>query len=138
MQRIDLREVSPAGHELSHATVDGLADRVSLRDIIRTRIDAEVAAYNRDPGTVFVGMVQPEDAIRYSDGFRMRTPRLLDGEQLLTAVEEAVSAGVVHFIVGERTVDGDGDGLDTMVDVAATPLITTVMQRPIVARAPID
>ncbi len=136
MPRIDMREVSPAGHELSRATVEGLAGEASLRDIIRTRIDTEVAAYNRDPGAVYVGMVQPEDAVRYSDGFRMRTPRRLDGAQLFTAVEEAVSAGVVHFVVGELSVDGRGDGLDTIVDVAATPSITTVMQRPIVARAP--
>lgn len=138
MQHVDMREVSPAGHELSRATVEGLAGETSLRDIIRARIDTEVAAYNRDPGTVYVGMVQPEDAIRHSDGFRMRTPRLLDGDQLLTAVEEAVSAGVVRFIVDERTVDGSGDGLGTMLDIADTQLITTVMQRPIVARAPDD
>jgi len=138
MQRIDMREVSPAGHELSRATVEMPAGATSLRDIIRARIDAEVAAYNRDPGTVYVGMVQPEDAIRYSGGFRMRTPRLLDGEQLLTAVEEAVGAGVVHFVVDDRTIDNRGGGLDTMVDATVTQRITTVMQRPIVARAPAD
>jgi hypothetical protein len=132
MRRIDMREVSPAGHELSRATVEGLAGEPSLRDVIRARINAEVAAYNRDPGIVFVGMVQPEDAIRYSDGFRLRTPRTLDGDRLLTAVEEAVSAGVVRFVVGDRTLDD----LGAVIDLETTALITTVMQRPIVARAP--
>lgn len=134
MPRIDMREVSPAGHELSRGAVEGLTGEASLRDIIRARIDAEVAAYNRDPGTVYVGMVQPEDAIRHSDGFRMRTPRPLDGGQLLTAVEEAVSAGVVHFVVDDRAVDD----LGAVIDVGETDLITTVMRRPIVARAPSD
>ena len=134
MPRIDLREVSPAGHELSRGTVEGLAGEASLREILRARIDAEVAAYNRDPGSVYVGMVQPEDAIRHSDGFRMRTPRPLDGDQLLTAVEEAVSAGVVHFVVDDRTIND----LGAVVAVGETRLITTVMQRPIVARAPRD
>ena len=134
MPRIDMREVSPAGHELSRGTVEGLTGEASLRDIIRARIDTEVAAYNRDPGTVYVGMVQPEDAIRHSDGFRMRTPRPLDGDQLLTAVEEAVSAGVVRFLVDDRAVDD----LDARFDVGETERITTVMRRPIVARAPND
>jgi hypothetical protein len=134
MQRINLREVSPAGHELSRATVEGLVGEMSVRDIIRARINAEVAAYNQDPGTIYVGMVQPEDAIRHSDGFRMRTPRPLDAEQLLTAVEEAVGAGVVSFIIGDRTVDD----LDVVIDLGTTASITTVMRRPIVARVPAD
>lgn len=134
MSRIDMREVSPAGHELSRGAVEGLTGEASLRDIIRARIDTEVAAYNRDPGTVYVGMVQPEDAIRHSDGFRMRSPRPLDGDQLLTAVDEAVSAGVVSFIIDERTVDD----LDAVLDLGTTESITTVMSRPIVARAATD
>ncbi len=134
MPHIDMREVSPAGHELSRGTVEGLAGEAPLRDIIRARIDTEVAAYNQAPGIVYVGMVQPEDAIRHSDGFRMRTPRPLDGDQLFTAVEEAVSAGVVHFLADERALDD----LDAVIDPGTTELITTVMQRPIVARAPTD
>lgn len=125
-----MRDVSPGGHALSGATVTGLPDRATLREILHRRVHAEVDAYNAEPGTVYVGLVQPEDAVRYSDGFRMRAPRQLDAAHLLTAVEEAVGAGIVVFHLGEdRTSD-----LDHEVDVNATDEIVTELRRPIVAR----
>ena len=131
MATIEMRDVSPGGHLLSGATVEGLPDRASLRDILATRVHAEVAAYNVEPGSRYQGLVQPEDAIRYSDGFRMPTPRPLDAEHLLLAVEEAVTAGVVLFRIGETTVSD----LDHEVVVADEASITTVLRRPIVARS---
>lgn len=132
MATIEMRDVSPGGHVLSGATVEDLPDRASLRDILATRVHAEVAAYNAEPGPTYRGLVQPEDAIRYSDGFRMPTPRPLDAEHLFVAIEEAVAAGVVLFRIGEMTVTD----LDHDVEVTDEELITTVLRRPIVARAP--
>ena len=132
MATIEMRDVSPGGHLLSQATVECLPDRAALRDILANRVDAEVAAYNADPGLHYRGLVQPEDAIRYSDGFRMRTPGPLDAQHLYRAVEEAVDAGVVVFHIGEVTVSN----LDHEVEVDDEHLITTVLRRPIVARTP--
>jgi hypothetical protein len=127
---VEMRDVSPGGHVLSGATVEDLPARTTLHRILELRVRAEVEAYNADPGTVYRGLVQPEDAIRYSDGFRMREPRPLDAEHLLTAVEEAVAAGVVAFRVGDATVTD----IDHEVDVEELGEITVVLRRPIVAR----
>lgn len=132
MATVEMQDISPGGHVLSHATVDGLPGRTRLRDVLAARIDAEVATYNADPGPIYVGLVQPEDAVRYSDGFRMRDPRPLDAAHLFLAVEEAVGAGVVVFRIGDETVDD----LDHEVAVDEVERITTVMRRPIVARGP--
>lgn len=132
MAKLEMRDVSPGGHALSGATVTDLPDRATLREILHRRVHAEVDAYNAEPGAVYVGLVQPEDAVRYSDGFRMRTPRPLDANHLLTAAEEAVAAGVVVFHVGDDRVSD----LDHEVDVAATAEIVTELRRPIVARQP--
>jgi hypothetical protein len=132
MATVEMEDVSPGGHVLSHATVAELPARAPLRDVLAARIDAEVATYNADPGPVYHGLVQPEDAVRYSDGFRMRAPRRLDAAHLLRAVEEAVAAGVVVFRVGDDTVVD----LDHEVAVDEVECITTVMRRPIVARGP--
>jgi hypothetical protein len=127
-----LRDVSRAGHELSRATLTQLPPVVTLRELVRRRVHAEVAVYNADPGPVYVGFVQPADAIRHSDGFRMRTPRPLDADRFVTAVEEAVAAGVLRFRVGDHEVAD----LDTEVTVADHAEITAVLERPVVARPP--
>lgn len=130
MATIEMRDVSPGGHVLSGATVEDLPPHASLRYILTARIGAEVAAYNADPGPHYRGLVQPQDAVRYSDGFRRTDPRPLDADHLLRAAEEAVDAGVVVFRVGDDTVAD----LDHEVAVADNHLITIVLRRPIVAR----
>ncbi len=132
MASIRIRDVSRSGHELSHAVVDGLESSATVHEVLSARIQAEVAAYNAAPGQVYVGMVQPEDAVRYSDGFRMPQPRPLDADRLIQALEEAVDAGAVVFRVGERTITDLHEPLHLDVDDE----LTTVMQRPVVARSP--
>jgi hypothetical protein len=125
-----MEDVSPGGHVLSSGTAEGLPSRCTVREIVSARVRAEVAAYNASPGTTYRGLVQPEDAVRYTDGFRMARPRPLDPDHLLIAVEEAVAAGVVVFRIGDDTVDD----LDHEVAVDEVERITTVLRRPIVAR----
>lgn len=132
MATVEMQDVSPGGHVLGHATVEGLPSRATLRDVLVARIDAEVAAYNADPGPIYRGLVQPQDSVRYSDGFRMRTPRLLDAATFVTASEEAIAAGVVVFRVGTEVIAE----LSHEVEVDAVDLITAELRRPIVARAP--
>lgn len=127
-----MRDTSRAGHELGRAQLRGLPPRLTLRELLARRIRDEVAAYNLDPGPLYVGFVQPEDAMRYSDGHRMRRPRQLDAEVFVLAAEQAVAAGLVAFRLGDRTVDE----LDTEVAPAELEEIVAVLERPVIARDP--
>jgi hypothetical protein len=129
-RELSMRDVSRAGHELGRAVVRGLPRTVTLRALLGRRIRDEVAAYNRKPGPVYVGFVQPQDAMRYSDGHRMRRPRELDAERFVLAAEQAAEAGLLSFRVGERTVTD----LDTEVVPADLDELVAVLERPVVAR----
>lgn len=124
-----MRDRSRAGHVLGGARVTGLADEVTVRDILRTRIRAEVATYNADPGPVFRGLVQPADGVRHSDGFRMQQPRPLDAEPLIAAAEEATRLGLLQLQVDGRPVD-----LDERITPAEHGELVAVLERSIVAR----
>jgi hypothetical protein len=127
-----MRDVSRAGHELGRARLDGLPARISLRALLEQRMRREAEAYNADPGPVFRGLVQPADSIRHSDGFRLRQPRPLDADRLMTAVEEAVAAGLLAFRVGAT----EQTDLAAEVDVDAHDEVVAVLERPVVAREP--
>jgi len=133
-----MRDVSRAGHELGRTILGGLPPRLTIGALLERRIRDEVAAYNRDPGTIYVGFVQPEDAMRYSDGHRMRRPRTLDADRFVLAARQAVEVGLLSFRIGGR-VDGRVDGetvgdLDLEVAPAELEEIVAVMERPVVAR----
>lgn len=129
MAELLMRDTSRAGHVLSGARVGDLPDEVTVRDVMRIRIRAEVASYNADPGPVFRGLVQPADAVRHSDGFRMRAPRTLDPELLIAAAEEATARGIVRLLLDDRPVD-----LDDVVRPAEHAELVAVLERGVVAR----
>ncbi|WP_052669085.1 hypothetical protein [Nitriliruptor alkaliphilus] len=129
MSEILMRDVTRVGRELGRSHLADLPVRATVGDLLETRIRREVAAYNRAPGPVFVGLVQPHDAIRHSDGFRMRSPRLLDGDAAVSAARGAVTAGMLAFQLGDVRVTD----LEQVVDVDAHDEILAVLERPVVA-----
>ncbi len=123
-----MRDQSRAGHVLGGARVTDLPDEVSVRDVVRTRINGEVAAYNAAPGPVFRGLVQPADAVRHSDGFRMHEPRPLDAQRLIAAAEEAITRGLLRLRLDDRPVD-----LDQSITPADHDELVAVLERSVVA-----
>jgi hypothetical protein len=130
MSEMAMRDQSRAGHVLGGAQVTGLADQVTVRDVLRTRIRSEVATYNADPGPVFRGLVQPADGVRHSDGFQMQQPRPLDAELLIAAAEEATRLGLLRLRVDGRPVD-----LDEIITPADHGELAATLERSIVASA---
>lgn len=131
MSEILMRDVTRAGRELGRRHLTDLPADLPLGALLETRIRTEVEEYNRDPGPVFVGLVQPEDSIRHSDGYRMRHPRPLDAEVAVTAARQAVLAGMLSFQVGEHRVTD----LDTSVVPDDHEEVLAVLERPVVAAA---
>lgn len=130
MPELSMRDVSRAGHELGRGRITDLPDRLSVRELLTARVRADVAAYNSDPGPVFRGLVQPADAMRHSDGHRMSRPRPLDGEAMVAAVEEALTAGLLSLRVGETALTDP----DAEVEPGGHDEVTAVLERSIVAR----
>lgn len=128
--RLLVRDVTSAGRELGRATLEGLPPTLSLGELLTTRVRADVERYNADPGTVYVGLVQPADAIRYSDGHHLRAPRRLDADRYVEAARAAVGAGLLAFVLdGEAT-----DDLTRDVEVARLDEVVMLLRRPVVAR----
>lgn len=122
-------DVSRSGHQLGRGRLTDLPARSALGELLERRVRAEVAAYNAEPGPVYVGLVQPHDAMRYSDGSRMRVPRQLDGDAFAAAVREALEAGMLYVRAGQRVLIAPDDE----VAVADLDELTVVLHRPVIA-----
>lgn len=132
MAELALRDVSRVGRELGRARLTDLPSRLTVLELLERRIRAEVREYNRDPGPVYVGFVQPEGAVRYSDGHRLARPRRLDAERFVAATRAAITAGLVGFVVdGELTRDPS-----TVVAPDELDEVVIRLERPVIARDP--
>lgn len=132
VSEILMRDVTRAGRELGRCQLTELPSTLSLGDLLVTRIRTDVARYNQQPGPVFVGLVQPADSIRHSDGFRMRQPRPLDADLAVVAARQAVAAGMLAFQLHEQRLTD----LDGVLDVDAHDEILAVLERPVVVAPP--
>lgn len=132
MAELVVEDRSTAGHVLGGARMADLPDRLTLRELLVSRVRHEVADHNADPGTVFAGLVQPEDSIAHSDGAHLDRPRRLDPDVQVRALLEAVRAGVVSFELDGRRLES----LDAEIRPERADRLVVHLRRPIIARAP--
>ncbi|NUR89686.1 MAG: hypothetical protein HOY71_36870 [Nonomuraea sp.] len=98
------REETATGRTLSEFSLPGLPDRVSARELVRTRVREEVARHNASPS------------------------RRLDWEKQADAAEAAFARNGFLLLVGDRQIED----LDTEIDLTGEPVISFVKLVPLV------
>ncbi len=109
-------------------TLVGIADRITARDLIRTRVREEVARHNAEPAPVFHGLVQPTDSEATLNGYDLRSRRLLDWEEQADAAERAFSRNGFILLVDDRQVES----LDEVLELTADSDVAFLRLVPIV------
>lgn len=81
---------------------------VTLRDLIRSRLQQEVERYNRSLPETFQGLVQPEESEQILNGFRLKTKRPLDWEmQCRRAYSSFEKNGFLVLVDGKQVTELD-------------------------------
>ena len=115
MAVLTIHDRTATGKPVDSMTLDGLPDRVTIRDLIRTRVREEVARYNLRPVEHFNGLVAPTDAEMTLNGARLRQPRRIDWEQQADIAVKAFSRnGFFVLVDGKQALE-----LDQEVDLSA-------------------
>ncbi|MGK7890313.1 MAG: hypothetical protein AB4042_13340 [Leptolyngbyaceae cyanobacterium] len=86
--------------------LDFLTDRITVRELIRSRVYQEVKDYNTQQPEYFRGLVQPTEAEQTLNGFRVRKPRQIDWEkQFNLAITAFESNGFLILVDDEQVVE---------------------------------
>jgi hypothetical protein len=102
---LTVRDESVAGGIMQELAVEMLTERVTARELIRSRVYQEVQDYNLRQTGPFRGLVQPEDAERALNGPRTGKARRIDWKRQYERAVEAFEAGQVLLLVDDRQVD---------------------------------
>lgn len=104
------------------------AGPVTLRDLIRVRLQQEVERYNQALPETFVGLVQPEESEQILNGFRLKTKRPLDWEvQCRRAWSSFQKNGFLVLVDGKQVTE-----LDTRFDLRQNSEIDFIKLVPLV------
>ncbi len=87
-------------------------ERLTVGELIRRRVFQEVAEYNARQPEVFSGLVQPSDAERTLNGYRLRTPRRIDPEAQTALALKAFRSNGFLLLVGDRQVEDADEVVD--------------------------
>ncbi len=108
--------------------LDVPAERITVRGLIRTRVYHEVRDYNLRQPEYFRGLVQPTDAERTLNGFKVRPGRRLDPEKQFEGAVESFYRNGFLVLVNDRQVDE----LEEEIEVRPETTVTFLKLVPLV------
>ncbi len=93
---------------------------ITVRQLIRARVYREVHDYNLDLPEYFHGLIQPSDAERSLNGFKMRKRRSIDPEKQFELAESAFYTNGFILLVDDRQVDELEEEIEVRPDTTVT------------------
>lgn len=123
-----ITDATPSGEQLHSFTLGNLAERMSIREIIRARIWQEVSDYNHRLTERFRSLVQPTAAESRLNGLNWHKAGEIDWEAQFNRACEAFESNSFFIFVGTR----QADSLDEEFDIGVETEIQFVQLVPLV------
>ena len=127
--KLIIRDESTGGEVSEAITLEFLTDEISVRELVRERVFQEVKDHNAKKGeTFFRGLVQPTEAEKTLNGFKLKKPRLLDWKPQFETACEAFEKNAIIVLIDDKQAESLDDRLKITpsTDVAflkLTPLV---------------
>jgi hypothetical protein len=128
MATITVYDETTSGGRTNELTLEFLDERVSVRELIRSRVYQEVTEYNARMPEYYRGLVQPTDAERVLNGYRVRERRKLDWEAQYQKAIQAFRGNGFMILVDDRQVVE----LDAQVELRHDSAVTFLKLVPLV------
>jgi hypothetical protein len=86
--------------------------KITLRELLRSRVAREVQSYNTNRPEIFHGLVQPEESERILNGYRLHRARPLDADQQYERALRAFQANAFVVLAGGRQIESLDEEID--------------------------
>lgn len=128
IMKLTIQDESMTGKLLHQLILEVESETITVQELIRARVYAEVEAYNDKKPGLFNGLVQPEEAERVLNGYSLKKNRNIDAEKQYYIALNAFQKNGFFMLVDNYQI-GDLEepiivGDDTKVSfVRLTPLV---------------
>jgi hypothetical protein len=99
---IAIKDETFAGELLNEIELEFATELVTVRDIIEARVLEEVRRYNDKRPEFFLGLVEPSDAERTLNGFKLKNKRAVDGEKQVYVALDAFKRNAFFMLIDDR------------------------------------
>ena len=128
MTTLTVHDETASGRKTNTFTLDCLTERMTVCELIRTRIYQEVRDYNRKEPEYFRGLVEPTDAERVLNGYKLKAKLKIHLEEQYQLALEAFKRNRFFVLVGDK----QATGLDEEFEVKVETEVSFVKLVPLV------
>jgi hypothetical protein len=125
---LTIRDETLGGESTRAWDLEVTTERLTVRELIRSRVYQEVQDYNQQRGQVFQGLVQPEEAEKTLNGWKLKKPRLLDWKRQFERAIEAFESNRILILVNDR----QAESLDEELIIEPQMTVTFLRLTPLV------
>ena len=113
---ITIHDETASGTKTHSFTLDCLTERMTVRELIRARIYQEVQDYNLKEPEYFRGLVEPSQAERTLNGYKLRQRRKIDWKDQYEKALDAFGRNGFFVLVGDRQAASLDEEFEVPVD----------------------
>jgi hypothetical protein len=125
---LTIRDEELSGKTTHEFSLSFLSERITVRELIRSRVYQEVKDHNAKQNQAeFHGLVQPNDAERTLNGFRLKKPRSIDWRKQFDKATEAFERNQILILVDNRQVESLDEQLEIGTDTSISFLRLTLL-----------
>jgi hypothetical protein len=125
---LTIRDEEMNGETLNEFALDFLTEQITVRELIRSRVYQEVKDHNtKQNQTNFRGLVQPTDAERTLNGYRLKQPRQIEWKAQFEKAVEAFEKSQILILVNGRQLDSLEDEIEVGPETTVTFLRLTLL-----------
>jgi hypothetical protein len=115
---LTIHDETTSGNKTHSFTLECLTERLTVRELIRARIYQEVQDYNQRQPEYFRGLVQPTEAERVLNGYKLKAQRQINWQEQYDRALDAFGRNGFFVLVGERQAENLDDEFEVKVDTA--------------------
>jgi RNA polymerase-interacting CarD/CdnL/TRCF family regulator len=125
---LTIRDEEMNGETLNEFVLDFLTEKITVRELIRSRVYQEVKDHNtKQNQTNFRGLVQPTDAERTLNGYRLKQPRQIEWKTQFEKAVEAFEKSQILILVNGQQLDSLEDEIEVGPSTTVTFLRLTLL-----------
>ena len=125
---ITVRDETASGQSAGETVIEFLTETITVRELIRGRVYQEVQDYNRRQPEIFRGLVQPTDAEKALNGYKLKERRQIDWKKQFEKACDAFERNGFFILVGDK----QAEELDEQITLTPTQPVSFVKLMPLV------
>jgi hypothetical protein len=124
---LSIRDETVGGDAWSTWSLEVLSERITVRELIRSRVYQEVQDYNRKQPERFRGLIQPTDAEATLNGYQLRQPRLIDWKSQFEKAVTAFNQRQILILLDDRQLESLDEEIEVQPGTTVTFLRLTML-----------